>query len=70
MLFNDYKYGHKGHDLTTIRLQREDENNNGAKHPPVNEIRHYTSARYLTGNEAIWRLFEFPMSDQSPCIIR
>ena len=60
---------YKGHDMTMFRLQREQENNNIIP-PEINEIKQYSSARYVTANEAIWHLFGFNMSDQSPCVIR
>ena len=61
-----YKYVYKGHDMTMIRLQRHDDNNdNGVILPPPNEIQQYSTARYVTGNEAILRLFE-----KKNCIIR
>ena len=40
------KYVYKGHDMTMIRLQRHDDNNNGAIPPPTNEIQQFSSARY------------------------
>ena len=49
--------------MTMIRLQRHDDNNNGVIPPPPNEIQQYSTARFVTGNEAIWRLFEFTMAD-------
>ena len=54
-----YKYVYKGHDMTMIRLQRHDDNNdNGVILPHPNEIQQYYTARYVTRNEAILRLFE------------
>ena len=45
--------------MTMIRLQRhDDKNDNGVILPPPNEIQQYSTARYVTGNEAILRLFE------------
>ena len=64
-----YKYVYKGHDMTMFTLQREEEDNNEIP-PEINEIKQYSSARYVTANEAIWHLFGFNMSDQSPCVIR
>ena len=48
----------------------QSENNNNEEPHPVNEIHEYTAARYVTANEAIWHLFGYSISEQSPCIIR
>ena len=46
-----HKYVYEGHDMTIIRLQRHDDNNdNGVILPPPNEIQQYSTARYVTGN--------------------
>ena len=63
-----HKYIFKGHDMTMISLQRERQE--GELPPPVNEIKEYSAARYVTANEAIWHLFGYEMSSQSPSIMR
>ena len=63
-----HKYIFKGHDMTMITLEKE--NDAGGNPPPVNEIKEYSAARYVTANEAIWHLFGFEMSSLSPSIIR
>ena len=64
-----FKYVYKGHDMTMFTLQRVNQNNNNIPEE-IDEIKQYSSARYVTANEAIWHLFGFNMSDQTPCVIR
>ena len=64
-----YKYLYKGHDMTMFTLQKEQGNNNNIPQD-IDEIKEYSTARYVTANEDIWHLYGFNMSDQSPCVIR
>ena len=56
-----YKYVYKGHDC--IQLEFEEKFNH-------DEIHTFVDARYISAPEAAWRLFEFPMHQQSHTIVR
>ena len=51
------KYIYKGPDQTTIRLQNEND-----------EIEKYLNGRYISPVEAAWRIFEFPMHEETPSV--
>ena len=55
-----YKYVYKGHYC--IQLEFEKFNHD--------EIHTFLDARYISVPEAAWRLFEFPMHQQSHTIVR
>ncbi|KAI5452038.1 hypothetical protein NCC49_001334 [Naganishia albida] len=38
--------------------------------PPVNEVKRYIDARYITAYSACWRIFSFPMHQHEPSIYR
>lgn len=38
--------------------------------PPVNEVRRYVDARYITAYSACWRIFSYPMHQHEPSIYR
>lgn len=46
-----YKYVYKGHDRAYVKI--------------INEIDHYLDCRYLSAQEACWRLFQFEMQSKS-----
>ena len=54
-----HKYIYKGHDRTTLRLQAT-----------TDEVQRYLQGRYIGPSEAIWRLFEYPMHQEYPSVIR
>ena len=54
-----YKYVYKGHDRTTMEFGRCQD-----------EIKLYLDSRYVSAHEAIWRLFQFSMHEESPSIYR
>lgn len=53
-----FTYICKGADHADVMLQRQD------------EILQYMNARYVGASEAVWHLFEFPMTQQSHQIVR
>src|SRR5258705_3550688 len=60
-----FKYIYKGHDCSYVELQHIDQA--GA---PVNEIRNFVDARYVSAPEAIWRIFAFQMQRESHTFVR
>jgi PIF1-like helicase/Helitron helicase-like domain at N-terminus len=54
-----YKYVYKGHDCTTMEFGRCED-----------EVKLYLDSRYVSGCEAIWRLYHFPMHEEFPKIVR
>ncbi|UYV79307.1 hypothetical protein LAZ67_17002062 [Cordylochernes scorpioides] len=59
-----YKYVNKGSDQAIINLRRE-----GRGPDPQNEVRMYQCARYISSNEAVWRLLSFPLHQRHPAVI-
>lgn len=59
------KYFTKGSDKIEYRLQRQTEDNQ-----PIDEIKNFQDARFLTASEGVWRLFGFPLSAMNPAVIR
>jgi len=68
-----YKYVYKGHDRATIALYQS-ANNNGQhtlnSTEPVDEIKMYLDARYVSSSESIWRIFHYKMHGRSPTVQR
>ncbi|UYV75392.1 hypothetical protein LAZ67_13000113 [Cordylochernes scorpioides] len=58
------KYINKGSDQAIINLRRE-----GRGPDPQNEVRMYQCARYISSNEAVWRLLSFPLHQRHPAVI-
>lgn len=52
-----HKYIYKGHDRTTLEQD-------------VNEVKAYIDARYVSANEAVWRLFRFRLHEEKPSVER
>ena len=53
-----HKYIYKCHDRTTMVLGGGD------------EIKQYLDARYIGPPEVVWRLFEFPLHQEIPAVVR
>lgn len=51
-----YKYVYKGHDRANVKIE--------------NEVDMYLDCRYLSAQEACWRLFQFDMQGRSHSVIR
>ncbi|XP_068992255.1 uncharacterized protein [Neodiprion pinetum] len=61
------KYVNKGSDMAVFRVD-----NINANAPPVNtndEITLYQIGRYVSSNEAGWRIFGFPIHERDPAVI-
>ena len=54
------KYAHKGPDRATIEIQRRDHD----------EVSDFKDSRYISATEAAWRLFEYPIVQQHPPVVR
>lgn len=59
-----FKYFYKGHDRARIAVSKEDQGES------IDEIKEYVDARCITPPEAIWRLMENPLHDQSHTITK
>ncbi|XP_028966748.1 uncharacterized protein LOC114828104, partial [Galendromus occidentalis] len=55
------KYINKGSDMAAF----------GMKDPlaPIDEIKQYQIGRYISSNEAIWRIFSFPIHERYPTVV-
>ena len=53
------KYVNKGSDMAIVQLES---NNNG-------EIAQYQLGRYISTNEAFWRIFSCPIHDRYPAVV-
>ena len=53
-----HKYIYKGSDRTTLQVAMEDD-----------EIKRYLQGRYIDPTDAVWRLFEFAMHEETPPVI-
>lgn len=53
------KYLNKGGDCGTLQIQHGDD-----------EVKQYINGRYFSAAEAAWRIFQFPVHDQHPNIVR
>lgn len=61
------KYVNKGSDMAVFRVE-----NTNVNAPPVNnndEITLYQMGRYISSNEAVWRVFGFPIHERDPAVI-
>ena len=54
------KYVNKGSDMSMFGIQEADKND---------EIKCYQAARYLSSNEAVWRILEFLIHEHSPAVM-
>lgn len=54
-----YKYIYKGNDRTSVQLSSQ-----------MDEIDRHMQGRYIGPSEAIYRLFEYPMHEELPSVIR
>ncbi|XP_044588730.1 uncharacterized protein LOC123267907 [Cotesia glomerata] len=62
------KYVHKGSDMAVFRVE-----NTNVNAPPVNkndEITLYQIGRYISSNEAVWRIFGFPIHERDPAVVQ
>nr|XP_016442786.1 PREDICTED: uncharacterized protein LOC107768197 [Nicotiana tabacum] len=59
-----YKYIYKGHDGCAVYIESDD----GEK--IVDEIRNFQDARWVSLPEALWRIYEFNLSEMQPPVIK
>ncbi|XP_064647485.1 uncharacterized protein LOC135500168 [Lineus longissimus] len=55
------KYICKGSDMAVFQIQSDQQ--------PINEIEQYQIGRYISTNEAIWRILAFPIHERYPPVI-
>ncbi|ONM53820.1 hypothetical protein ZEAMMB73_Zm00001d019863 [Zea mays] len=60
-----FKYIYKGHDRASV-VMRDASKENG----DVDEIQQYRDARWVTSPEALWRIYGFELSQNSPSVMQ
>ena len=68
-----FKYIHKGEDRTTVLIETEEqqrETRGGKLTNRDDEIKRYLDAWYISGCEAAWRIFQFPLQYREPAVER
>ena len=55
------KYINKGSDMAMVQLEDKDK---------YDEIKRFQMARYISSNEAVWRILDFPIQQRYPAIIQ
>lgn len=58
-----YKYTYKGHDKVAVHVS------NNVGDVTIDEIQQYQDARWVSAQEAIWRIFEFELNEMYPAVI-
>ena len=58
-----YKYMYKGHDKVVVYI----DDTEGEK--SIDEIRQFQNARWVSAQEAMWRIFEFNLNEMYPAVI-
>lgn len=58
-----YKYIYKGHDRVAINISQD------TVEPVKDEIREFQDARWVSAQEAIWRIYEFGLNEINPPVI-
>ncbi|KAL0294955.1 UNVERIFIED_CONTAM: hypothetical protein Sradi_6859000 [Sesamum radiatum] len=58
-----YKYIYKGHDKVAIHISHNEDDN------LVDEIKQFQDARWVSAQEAMWRIFEFNLNEIDPAVI-
>ncbi|XP_073131918.1 uncharacterized protein [Henckelia pumila] len=58
-----YKYIYKGHDKVAVHIAHDDGDN------IIDEIKNFQDARWVSAQEALWRIFEFDLNEISPAVI-
>ena len=61
-----YMYVYKGHDRATIALSQANNNQVPNETEPIDEIKMYLDARYISASESIWRIFHYRMHNHIP----
>jgi len=55
------KYVNKGSDQAVFGLEKD--------RAAIDEIKHYQLGRYISSNEAVWRILDFPIHERHPTVI-
>jgi hypothetical protein len=55
------KYVNKGSDQAVFGLEKDG--------TAVDEIKHYQLGRYISSNEAVWRILDFPIHERYPTVV-
>ncbi|XP_073144594.1 uncharacterized protein [Henckelia pumila] len=58
-----YKYIYKGHDKVAVHIA------SGNEVGTVDEIKNFQDARWVSAQEALWRIYEFELNEISPAVI-
>ena len=58
-----YKYIYKGHDRCAVYVQSDDGEN------VIDEIQTFQDARWVSPPEALWRIYEFNLTEMQPAVI-
>ena len=61
-----YKYVYKDHDRATVTLSQANNNHLSGEAEPIDEIKMYLDARYVSASESIWRIFHYKMHNHTP----
>ncbi|GFS60374.1 ATP-dependent DNA helicase [Trichonephila clavipes] len=57
-----------GSDVTVFGMQQQETNDkNAVMH--VDEVAQYQAGRYISSNEAVWRILSLPIHEQSPAVV-
>jgi hypothetical protein len=57
----------KGSDMAVFGVQPEISDRNAVLH--IDEIAQYQARRYISSNEAVWRILSFPIHERSPAVV-
>ena len=58
-----YKYIYKEHDRVAVYISHDDDNKG------IDEIRDYQDARWVSTQEALWRIYDFKLNEIYPPVI-
>ncbi|KAL7145790.1 hypothetical protein ABFS83_07G110900 [Erythranthe nasuta] len=58
-----YKYIYKGHDRVAFQISQKDQQ------MIIDEIKQFQDARWVSAQEAMWRIFEFNLNEMYPSVI-
>ncbi|XP_076289804.1 uncharacterized protein LOC143213637 [Lasioglossum baleicum] len=61
------KYVNKGRDMAVFGLQPKRNGRNAVTH--IYEIAEYETVRYISSNEAVWRILSFSIHERSPAVV-
>ncbi|XP_075210425.1 uncharacterized protein LOC142317760 [Lycorma delicatula] len=53
--------------MAVFSVQSQNSVRNAVRH--IDEIAQYQAGRYISSNEAAWRMFSFPMHERNPAVV-